>query len=150
MRAHGLILSLFLAASCGQKQAADPRAVLGEEMNYGGVDGRTGEPTGTPKPAVAEDDAEPASPDECREAAEHLVEFGLERAIEDEADPELKQKLKAELERGEDSDLLRQLRERWSKQWTQECLDRGDSRAEVRCILSATREEDLERCAPAE
>lgn len=119
-------------------------------MNYGGVDGRTGEQKAAARPVKSEEGAEPADPDECREAAEHLVEFGLERAIEDETDPELKQKLKAELERGEDSDLLRQLRERWSKQWTQDCLDRGDSRAEVRCILSATREEDLERCAPSE
>ena len=78
------------------------------------------------------------------------MQFGIEASIREESDPVIKQKLEAELARGEDSQVLRDLRQRWSKEWTQECLDRGDSRGEVECILKATREADLERCAPSE
>jgi len=140
---------LTLAAlSCGKQQATDPRAVLGKEMQHGGVDGRTGEPV-VASPARGDRDLdEPASPDECREAAEHLVQFGVEASIREETDPAMKQKLEAELARGEESQLLKDMRQRWTKQWTDECLSRGDSRGEVECILKATREADLERCAP--
>lgn len=119
-------------------------------MQHGGVDGRTGERV-VASPARGDRDLdEPASPDECREAADHLVQFGIEASIREETDPAIKQKLEAELARGEESQVLRDLRQRWSKEWTQECLDRGDSRGEVECILKATREADLERCAPSE
>jgi hypothetical protein len=141
---------LLTAIACGKQQAADPRAVLGKEMQHGGVDGRTGEPV-VSSPARGDRDLDaPASPDECREAADHLVQFGIEASIREEPDPAVKQKLQAELARGEDSQVLKDLRQRWSKEWTQECLDRGDSKGEVECILNATREADLERCAPSE
>jgi hypothetical protein len=145
-----MTLTLLGAAACGREQATDPRAVLGNEMQHGGVDGRTGQPVAAPPPTDDEDLDEPASPEECREAAEHLVEFGIEASIREETDPVAKQKLEAERARGEESQVLRDLRQRWTKEWTQECLDRADSRGEVHCILKATREEDLERCAPAE
>ena len=144
-----ITVTLFGAVACGRTQATDPQAVLGNEMHHGGVDGRTGEPV-APAPGEDEDLDEPASPEECREAADHLVEFGVEAAIREETDPAAKQKLEAERARGEESQVFRDLRQRWSKEWTQECLDRADSRGEVQCILKATREQDLERCAPAE
>ncbi|HEY6725834.1 MAG TPA: hypothetical protein VI197_17490 [Polyangiaceae bacterium] len=146
-----LLPAVLLAASgCGKQQAADPRAVLGKEMQHGGVDGRTGEPV-VASPAHGDRDLDaPASPEECSEAAGHLVQFGIEASIREETDPAMKQKLEAELARGEDSQVLKDLRDRWTKEWTQECLDRGDSKGEVDCILKATREADLERCAPSD
>jgi len=144
-----ITVTLLGAVACGRAQATDPRAVLGNEMQHGGVDGRTGAPVGAPPPGD-EDLDEPASPEECREAADHLVEFGIEASIREETDPAVKQKLQAEHARGDESQVLRELRQRWTKEWTQECLDRADSRGEVECILKTTREQDLERCAPAE
>lgn len=141
---------LLATLGCGQQQATDPRTVLGKEMQHGGVDGRTGEPVVASSARGDRDLDEPASPDECREAADHLVQFGIEASIREETDPAMKQKLEAELARGEESQVLKDLRQRWTKEWTQECLDRGDSRGEVECILKATREADLERCAPSE
>jgi len=144
------LLATLGCLGCGQRQAADPRAVLGKEMQHGGVDGRTGEPV-VASPARGDRDLDaPASPDECREAADHLVQFAIEASIREEADPAMKQKLEAELAPGEGSQVLKDLRDRWTKEWTQECLDRRDSKGEVECILKATREEDLERCAPSE
>jgi len=132
-------------SACGQKQATDPRQVLGEHMQHGGVDGRSGQPTAARR-AADERGAEPADEGECRDAAEHLVRLGIELAIQQEQDPEQKQRLAAEREEAEESEQAQAL----MRKWTQECLDRGDTRAEVECILEATREADLEACAPAE
>jgi hypothetical protein len=138
-----LAVGLLLAA-CGRKQAADPRDVLGEEMRYRGVDGRTGTPAAAP---VAEDpDAgKPADAEECRSAADHLVALGVDLAIQEERDPQQKQKLAAQREQSLASEQARAL----SREWTQQCLDRGDTRGEVACILRAQREAELERCAPS-
>ena len=145
-----VLVAVFAALGCGRQQAEDPRTVLGKEMQHGGVDGRTGVPVVKTPPGGDRDLDEPASPDECQEAADHLVEFGIQASIREEPDPAMKKKLEAELARGEDSQMLNDLRQRWTKEWTQECLDRRDSRGEVECILKATREADLERCAPSE
>lgn len=138
-----LMLGVLLLG-CGKREAADPRDVLGDEMTYGGVDGRTGEPTAPGKGKSGSD--EPADTDECEAAAEHLVALGIDLAIQQEQDPQKKQQLQADRERALASAGARKL----AQQWTQECLDRGDTRAEVRCILKATREADLERCAAGE
>src|SRR5690606_38090809 len=111
---------------------------------YGGVDGKTGQPALPPRPQH-EDANEPAGPEECRDAAEHLVALGIELAIQEEEDPQEKKKLAAARKESLNSEQARAL----SRQWTQECIDRGDTRGEVGCILKARREADLERCAPA-
>jgi hypothetical protein len=150
VRCPALAVWLFLAlGACGKQEAADPKDVLGDDMNYGGVNGRTGD-TVAPKAATGPDAARAAEPDECKAAADHLVDFAIERAIQEETDPAAKQRLETERQRGDESEVLRKMRAQWSQEWTQECLDRGDTRGEVRCILAATREADLERCAPAE
>jgi hypothetical protein len=73
------------------------------------------------------------------------VRLGIDLAIREERDPEHKRKLVAEREHSLNSEQARSL----SRSWTQECLDRGDTQEEVRCIVEAEREADLERCTPS-
>jgi hypothetical protein len=138
---RSLVLISGLAWGCGQKQAQDPRSVLGEHMSHGGVDGRTGQPvkqqTGGPREST-----DPASPEECQAAARHLVELGVDLAILEEKDPQKKQRLQAERARALESEQARAM----TRKWTQECLDRADTEADVACILAARKEADLERC----
>ncbi len=125
----------LLGSACGRKEAADPRQVLGEEMRYGGVDGRTGK--AVPEPTSSTDDSsEPADADECQEAAEHLVGLGIDLEVSEAA----------ERQRLRQSERAR----RMVKQWTAECLERGDTSAQVACILQTTRESQLESCAAAQ
>lgn len=138
---RSLILISGLVWGCGQKQAQDPQDVLGEHMTHGGVDGRTGQPVKL-QTGGANESTDPASPEECQAAARHLVELGVDLAIQEEKDPQKKQRLQAERARALESEQARAM----TRQWTQECLDRADTEADVACIQEAEKEADLERC----
>ena len=136
-----LVLISSLAWGCGQKQAQDPRDVLGEHMTHGGVDGRTGQPVAQ-QVGQAPDGTDPAGPDECQAAARHLVELGIDLAIQEERDPKKKASLQAQRAQALESKQARAM----TRQWTQDCLDRADTEADVACILEARKEADLEKC----
>ena len=138
---RSLMLISGFAWGCGQKQAQDPRDVLGEHMTHGGVDGRTGQAM-KPQSGEPRESTEPASPDECQAAARHLVELGVDLAIQEEKDPQKKHRLQVERAQALESEQARAM----TRQWTQECLDRADTEADVACILGARKEADLERC----
>lgn len=138
-----VLTSCCVLLACGRKEAADPRDVLGDEMHYGGVDGRTGESYVAPGPG-GEDASRRATPEECQEEAEHLVALGVDLAIEEETDPAVKQRLQAEREQALKSEQARKM----AREATQECIDRGDTLGEVNCILNARRQADIERCDP--
>jgi hypothetical protein len=138
-----LLTSCCVLLACGRKEATDPRDVLGDEMHHGGVDGRTGEVYSGPAPG-GEDAGRPATADECRQEAEHLVALGIDLAILEETDPALKQRLQAEREQALKSKEAQQM----AREATQECLDRGDTLGETNCILKARRQVDIERCDP--
>ena len=89
--------------------------------------------------------ADPASPEDCQAAARHLVELGIDLAIDEEKDPKKKQRLQAERARALESEEARAM----TRQWTQDCLDRADTEADVDCILRAQKESDLEKCGGA-
>jgi len=141
-----LHLGMLAISACGRKEAADPRDVLGQDMNYGGVDGRSGEVRPSSASGASDEGNEAADADHCREGAEHLVELGIELAIQEETDPNAKAKLMNEREQALTSEQARTL----ASEWTKECLERGDTVAEVDCILKASRQSELERCAPGE
>lgn len=138
-------LTPIAAAGCGgPKEAQDPRAILGDDLEHGGVSG--GATTPDRRPAETRRDELPASRAECEAAARHLVELGIALAIRDESDPERRRQLESDRQQALES----QRAQRHIADWTRDCLQRGDSQRVARCIAQAASERDVDRCIGTE
>lgn len=148
----------LLGPGCATKEAQDPKDILGDDEShegaYGGGDQSDTPPEsehkessakGTGQAAAGKQGASPnaaASEAECRTAARHLVELGIDLVIAEETDLAKKKKLLSEKRQAMDSAASRQ----HVDQWTRECLANGTSRSEAQCIARVRSESDIDRC----
>jgi hypothetical protein len=159
-----------LVAGCGApKEAEDPKSIIGEDLTHEGVyGGATGQdsprdleleqegsaPKSQPSDRSAADKEKAArtpnqrsghsdaTEPECRAAASHLIDVGLDLAITEERDLEKKKRLLAEKRAAKNSSQVRA----HIAEWTRECLARGTTRAEAQCIARIRNETDISRC----
>jgi hypothetical protein len=142
--------SALLQGGCpGPKEAENPRTLLGEDLSHDGVYGGGTAPdtpgsAADPPPAAAAGTAEaldgPATRDECAAAAAHLVTLGIDLAIAQESDPEKKRRLAADRKAALESERAAEHRAEWAR----ECLERGTTRREARCIARIRAETDID------
>lgn len=145
----GWLAALGGAAGCvgGPKEAADPHQILGDDLAPGGVES-TGassprpDPTAPPNAAHKPPPEPPATREECRRAARHVEEVGIDLAIDAETDPAKKKKMAAD--KG-DTLASPEMKEHIQR-GTEQCLQRGTTRREARCIAQIREERDIDRC----
>lgn len=141
MRALVLVVSCGVVAGCGApKEATDPSAILSEDAELGGAES-DGAPGPAPGPAAAPDPAR-ASLADCAAAARHLEALGRRLAIESEQDPKKRARLERELAstRGDPGTDAR------VQHAAEECVARGTSQREARCIAAVKSEEQIDAC----
>lgn len=132
---------LVLEACGGSGEAADPSEILGEDLNYRGAN------TSAPSADAArqsDPSQQPASKADCERAAKKLVALGYDMAIAEETDPEKQRQLRNERGAALEGENAQQL----VQTWTNECLERGDTKAETDCVARLESEDDITRCDP--
>ena len=144
--------TVHLATGCGgPKEAENPRDLLGEDLNHGGVYGggtapdTPGAPPEEPEQAAkpgARKPGDPASSADCARAADHLVKLGIDLAIREETDQGKKQQMLQDREAALHSERA----ETHRKEWARECLERGTTVREAECIAKIRRELDIDAC----
>ena len=130
---------------CPSKEAEDPRAILGDWTEHGGVDGTRGA-RGVTEPRSAQGQGASdglATRADCTAAARRIEELALELAVKDVDDPEARAKLDAQRKAELAGPAFRQR----VKEGAEECLSRDTSREEARCISRARSEMDVDRCS---
>lgn len=145
----GWLGSLAGAAGCvgGPKEAADPRQILGEDADQGGVEstgGSSPKPDPRTPPSARKRPAPevPATRADCERATRHVETLGIDLAINTETDPARKKKMADERTSTLQSPEMKQQIERG----TEQCLQRGTTRREARCISKIQNEQDIDRC----
>ncbi len=131
----------------GPKEATDPQKIIGKDLDQGGVESSG---TSSPKPdPQAVPNARKAPPpevaatrDDCERASRHVEELGIDLAINAETDPEKKKQM-ADTKASTMASPEMQQRIR---RGTDQCLQRGTSRREARCIAQIRSEQDIDRC----
>jgi hypothetical protein len=120
----------------------DPRDILGDELDYGGVDARTATPGSSRAPDPAESQTGPATRAECERACRHIVLLGFRLERTNEPDPARRRELEAEHARDMQSlEVQRRIRE-----LTDDCLAKRTSRREAKCILAVEHADQIDRC----
>jgi hypothetical protein len=141
MRIWILAFGVPLWLSCsGQKQAQDPRQILGDEMHYGGVDG--GSPSGETAAQEPSDLSLPATQGDCQAASEHLLLLGLQAEIDGAPDATKQAELRQQRDHAMESPRVKEL----IAEETRECLARGHTRAEAQCIARIESEQEIDGC----
>lgn len=136
-----LPLGFILLAGCpGQREAADPRDLLGEDLSHQGVSGVEG--TGRHDGVDPESDPleELATRDECRQAHQHLARLGQAEAAAQEPDPAKAAKLRDE------KILQTPEAKRFIEAEVDQCLDNETSKRLIRCILGMKKPAELDAC----
>jgi hypothetical protein len=138
--------AIGLLACGGPKEAENPRTLLGDDLTHEGVYGGGTAPD-TPgaepdAPASARGEDAAARREDCAAAAAHLVALGVDLAIREETDPGKKRQLAADKSAALNSERAREHREAW----TRECLQRGTTVREARCIARIRSEADIDAC----
>jgi hypothetical protein len=131
----------------GPKEAADPHQILGEDADQGGVES-TGETSPKPDARPAPNAQQKPAPEvvatraDCEAATRHVEELGIDLAINTETDPAKKKKMVDERAQTMSSPEMQQ----HIKSGTDQCLQRGTTRREARCIAQIQSEQDIDRC----
>jgi len=141
--AWALVLLAGVCAGCGQKEAEDPRKILGDWMEHEGADGTQGTGSqGAPRGNPSGAQRKVASEKQCQAAARRIEELALDLAGK-EADPSER----AELEKRRADELRSQVFEARVQRATQECLGRETTELEALCVAKARSELDIDRCS---
>jgi hypothetical protein len=130
-----------LLAGCGQKEAEDPRKILGDWMQHEGADGRHGT-GGEGAPGAKGAERKLASQTQCQAAARRIEELALELAVRDADESE-----RAELEKRRAEEIHSQGFEARVQRATEECLGRETTDIEATCVAKARSEMDIDRCS---
>ncbi len=137
-----LWLPVLVTPGCGGTgEAADPSAILGEDVHYQGADGSAPASAGTPGADPAQ---QPASEADCRRAAKNLVALGYDMAVAEEPDATKQEELREQRGEALNDENAQQL----VNTWTKECLERGDSKAVAHCLARLKSENDVGKCDP--
>lgn len=141
--ALGLPLCLSLIA-CPTKEAEDPKSILGDWTEHGGVDGTKGaRGVAEPRSEKGQTPAETlATKAECEAAGRRIEEMALELAVKEADDDE-----RAELESRRQAMLKSAAFKARVEEAGEECLGRDTTREEARCIARARSELDVDRCS---
>lgn len=129
------------------KEATDPRLILGMDASQGGVES-SGEPSPKPDARPVPDARRKPPPEvaatraECERASRHVQSLGIDLAIGAETDPARKKRMADMKAQTMSSPEIRQE----IKRGTDQCLQRGTTRREARCIAQIRSEQDIDRC----
>jgi hypothetical protein len=125
--------------ACADKHAENPHAILGDWASHNGVEA-------TEKPGQAQ----PAAPavvaatrEQCRAATRRIEELALEIVVKEEPDPAERAKLEKRRQAEVKSERMRMRID----QGTEDCLARGTTASEARCIAAVKTQLDIDRCA---
>lgn len=137
------MLAGVLLSGCGQKEAEDPRKILGDWMEHDGAEGRQGTGTeGAPGTVTKGANRKLATKAQCGAAARRIEELALELAVKDADESE-----RAELEKRRAEELHSQVFEARVQRATEECLGRETTDVEATCVAKARSELDIDRCS---
>lgn len=147
-------VGVALAGCVAEKEAMDPRDILGDEMSWGASGGepqpveREDSPggqrkAGSTKSQTATAGDVPASVEQCAAVARHILKLGFEQAISEQEGPQARERLRAE----RDKLLTESPPGQEIEDATQDCLQWGTTASEAHCLGAARSAEEIEGCA---
>lgn len=130
------------STACGpDKEAQDPREILGEDLTHRGVDGTKGVQRGDEPPGGKPQKRDPpATLVECRAAHTQLARLGIREEVAKTTD-DAAQRARLEGELLEDEHVQRDI-----ERAAHDCASDGMTRSIVLCMARAQTGRDVERC----